>query len=550
MSDSVKIIPLGGLGAIGKNITLIEYKNEIIIIDCGIMFPRDDMPGIDFIIPDFTYLRENKEKIKAIIITHGHEDHIGAVPFLVEEFKAPIYATKLTIGLIQSRLAEKQLSEYPVFVEVEPRQIVEINNFAIEFIRVNHSITDSVGLAIKTPIGTIIHSGDFKIDFSPVDGDVTDLYSFAKYGEEGVLLLLSDSTNAEKDGFTKSESALQEKMIDLFSSSKNRIIVATFASNIHRIQQICDVAQIFHRNVVVTGLSMQKNIEISRELGYLNIKDEIFVSIDQARNLPNKKLVIIGTGTQGEPMSALSRMASGTHRHFSVEKGDAVIITASVIPGNERLVTNVVNSLMEIGADVFYDRSEGIHVSGHGSAKELKMMLTLTKPEFFLPVHGEYKHLKAHGDIAESLNIKSSRIIIGHNGDILELTKKHFKKIDSIELSNIYVDGSETGDADSIIIRDRQLMSIDGIVMITVFISDKKIIDAPQVISRGFHYESSSNTLDVIKHDVKDKVERHLKDGSTRENIELALQKGLKNLIFKLCRRNPLISIHVVEVSK
>jgi ribonuclease J len=261
MPENLKIIPLGGLGAIGKNITLIEYNNQIIIIDCGIMFPRDDMPGIDFIIPDFSYLRENKEKIKAIIITHGHEDHIGAIPFLVEEFKAPIYATKLTIGLIQSRLAEKQLVEYPMFIEVVPRQIVEINSFAIEFIRVNHSITDSVGLAIKTPIGTIIHSGDFKIDFSPVDGDVTDLYSFAKYGEEGVLLLLSDSTNAEKDGFTKSESALQERMIDIFSNSKNRIIVATFASNIHRIQQICDVAQIFHRNVVVTGLSMLKNIE-------------------------------------------------------------------------------------------------------------------------------------------------------------------------------------------------------------------------------------------------------------------------------------------------
>jgi ribonuclease J len=548
MPENLKIIPLGGLGAIGKNITLIEYNNQIIIIDCGIMFPRDDMPGIDFIIPDFSYLRENKEKIKAIIITHGHEDHIGAIPFLVEEFKAPIYATKLTIGLIQSRLAEKQLVEYPMFIEVVPRQIVEINSFAIEFIRVNHSITDSVGLAIKTPIGTIIHSGDFKIDFSPVDGDVTDLYSFAKYGEEGVLLLLSDSTNAEKDGFTKSESALQERMIDIFSNSKNRIIVATFASNIHRIQQICDVAQIFHRNVVVTGLSMLKNIEISRELGYLNIKEEIFVTIDQARNLPNKKLVINGTGTQGEPMSALSRMSNGTHRHFTVEKGDAIIITASVIPGNERLVTNVVNSLMEIGADVYYDRSEGIHVSGHGSAKELKMMLTLTKPEFFMPVHGEYKHLKAHSNIAESLNIKPSHIVIAHNGDILELTKKHFKKIDSIDLSNIYVDGSETGDADSTIIRDRQVMSLDGIVMITIVISKNKLQQDPQILMRGFHSESSSNTIDVIKNDIKERMDRFLKDTAPIEKIEPALQKGLKNLIFKLCRRNPLITIQILEI--
>ena len=383
--NSVKIIPIGGLGAIGKNMTLFEHEDEIIIVDCGIMFPSDDMPGIDFIIPDFSYIKKNKSKIKAIIITHGHEDHIGAIPYLLKEVNVPIYATKLSIGLIQSRLEEKHLKQSPIFNEIKPRESITLGSFIIEFIKVNHSIIDGIGMAIQTKAGTIIHTGDFKIDFSPVDGIVTDLARFANYGEKGVLLLMSDSTNAEKPGYTKSESILIDKMIEIFSESKGRIIVATFASNIHRIQQVLDVAQRFNRKVVISGLTMLKNIEIASTLGYLSYKEDLIIEINEANNLPNKKIVIIGTGSQGEPMSALTRMANGTHRHFLAEKGDTVIITASVIPGNEKTVNNIVNSLMKLGAEVFYEQDKDIHVSGHASTEELKLMLSLTKPKFFMP---------------------------------------------------------------------------------------------------------------------------------------------------------------------
>lgn len=424
--DSIKIIPLGGLGAVGKNMTLFEFGNDIIIVDCGIMFPGEETPGVDYLIPDFSYLIKNKNRVRAIIITHGHEDHIGAIPYLLKEIQAPIYGTKLTLGLIQSRISEHPLTEQPEMIEVQPRDTIKINSFTIEFIKVNHSIIGGVGLAITTDVGTIIHTGDFKIDFSPVDGGVIDIYRFAHYGEQGVLLLMSDSTNAEKSGFTMSESMLADRLIDMFSAAKGRIIVATFASNIHRIQQVMDVAQRFNRKVVISGLSMQKNIEISRSLGFLSVKDDLILDVNEARGYSDKKLVIIGTGTQGEPMSALSRMAGGTHRHFAAKTGDTVLITASVIPGNERMVTRIVNNLMALGADVYYDQDEAIHVSGHGAAKELKLMLSITRPKFFMPIHGEFKHLKAHSRLAESLGIKSSRIIIAENGDILELSKKNF----------------------------------------------------------------------------------------------------------------------------
>ncbi len=366
---AVKVIPLGGLEGIGKNITLFEYKNEIIIVDCGIMFPTEETPGIDYIIPDFNYIRKNKSKVKAILVTHGHEDHIGAIPYLLQEVSVPLYATKLTIGLIQSRLEEIPPKKDPEFIEITPRDRLLIGNYTIEFIKVNHSIIGGVGLAIQTDIGTIIHTGDFKIDFSPVDGDVTDIFRFADYGEKGVLLLMSDSTNAGREGFTRSESVLIDKLTSIFSSANGRIIVATFASNIHRIQQVMDVAQRYNRKVVISGLTMQKNVEIANSLGYLNYRDGLIIDISEASTLPNKKLVIIGTGSQGEPMSALYRMAYGTHRHFFAERGDTVIITASVIPGNERMVTNVVNSLMKMGAEVYYDQDDDIHVSGHGSSK-------------------------------------------------------------------------------------------------------------------------------------------------------------------------------------
>ncbi len=544
----VNIIPLGGLGAVGKNITLFEQGNDIIIVDCGIMFPRDEMPGIDYIIPDFSYVKKNRDRIRGIVLTHGHEDHIGAIAFLLQEVKAPIYATKLTIGLVQSRLEERPLKYEPVFKEVEPRQVETIGSFTVEFIRVNHSIIGGVGLAIQTVAGTIIHTGDFKIDFSPVEGEVTDLYRFAHYGEKGVLLLMSDSTNAEREGFTKSESVLMDKLFEIFSSSKGRIIVASFASNIQRIQQVFDTAQKFNRKVVISGLTMQKNIEIAQSLGFLDVKEDLIIGIDEASKQPNKKIVIIGTGTQGEPMSALARMAFGTHRHFIVEKGDTVIITASVIPGNERMVTNIVNSLMETGANVYYDKDQDIHVSGHGSTKELKLMLTVTKPKFFMPIHGEFKHLKKHADIAETLNIKSSRIVIAKNGDILELTKKSFKVVDKIPLSEMYVDGTEIGDVAGEVIRERHLMSTDGIIFISSVISQGMALCDPEIVARGFISRENVKIHNMMKKEIEDKIRRLLIERRSAEEMEELLQKSVKNYLFKVTRRNPVIVVKVIEV--
>jgi ribonuclease J len=546
---AIHVIPLGGLGGIGKNITLFECRGDIIIVDCGIMFPTEEMPGIDYIIPDFSYIRKNKSKVKAILVTHGHEDHIGAIPYLLQEISAPVYATKLTIGLIQSRLEEIPPIKDPEFIEISPRDRKQIGRFGVEFIKVNHSIIGGVGLAITTEVGTIIHTGDFKIDFSPVDGDVTDIYRFADYGEKGVLLLMSDSTNAEREGFTKSESVLIGKLTDIFSSASGRIIVATFASNIHRIQQVMDVAQRYNRKVVISGLTMQKNVEIANSLGYLNYRSDLILDISKAGSLPNKKLVIIGTGSQGEPMSALYRMAYGTHRNFIAEKGDTVVITASVIPGNERMVTNVVNSLMKMGAEVYYDQDDDIHVSGHGSSKELKLMIAVTKPKFFMPIHGEFRHLKAHAEIAKSLNIKPSRIVLADNGDVLELTAKSFKKVQSIELSQIYVDGKDIGDIESSVIKDRHMMSSDGIIFIAIVVAEGMLMRPPDIFSRGFLGNKEEKVLELIRKDIHDRVNKMLKEkNSNYDDIVAGLKKGLKNYIFKLTRRNPLIVVEILEV--
>jgi ribonuclease J len=547
-NNPVNIIPIGGLGAIGKNMTLFMQNDEIIIVDCGIMFPRDEMPGIDYIIPDFTFVRQHRDKVKGIILTHGHEDHIGAISFLLQEVRAPIYATKLTIGLIQSRLEERPLKYEPEFIEIEPRQIKTIGSFSVEFIRVNHSIIGGVGLAIQTVAGTIIHTGDFKIDFSPVDGEVTDIYRFAHYGEKGVMLLLSDSTNSEKQGFTRSESSIMDKLYDIFSDSKGRIIVASFASNIQRIQQVLDTARKYNRKVVISGLAMQKNIEIASTLGFLDIRDDLIISLEEASRLANKKIVIIGTGTQGEPMSALARMAFGTHKNFIAERGDTVIITASVIPGNERMVTNIVNALMEAGVNVYYDRDEDIHVSGHGSSKELKLMLAITRPKFFMPVHGEYKHLKKHADIAESLNIKPANIIIAKNGDVLELNKKHFKKTDKIKLSEIYVDGAEIGDVASDVIRERQMMSTEGIFSVTVVISQGMPMAEPELVARGFISHENTKIMAALKKDIEEKTKKMLRERAGAGAIQNSLQNSLKNTIYRLTRRNPIIVVRVIEV--
>ena len=546
--DKIKILPLGGLGYIGKNITLFEYKDEILIVDCGIMFPSEDMHGIDFLIPDFSYIVKNKKKVVGLVITHGHEDHIGAIPFLLQKLDVPIYGTKLTLGLIQSRLYERPPKKEPTLNEIHPRDIMQIGGFKVEFIRVNHSIIDGVGLAIGTEIGTIIHSGDYKIDFSPVDSNVTDIFRFADYGEQGVLLLMSDSTNAEKEGFTRSESVLSKKIVEIFSGAKGRVIVTTFASNIHRIQQVLDIAQRYNKKVVISGLTMQKNIEIATALGYLKYKDDLIIDIKAAHSLIDKKLVIIGTGSQGEPMSALSRIANGTHRHFAAKDGDTVIITASVIPGNERTVTNVVNALMKLGADVYYDQDEDIHVSGHGSSKELKLLLTITKPKFFMPIHGEYKHLKAHTLLAESLNIKQSRIVIGENGDILELTKKSFTKTGTLDLDQIYVEGKEIGDLSSNVIKERQTLALEGILSAVVIVSEGMLMNDPQIQTKGFMGESNAKLLKSLNKRIAQSANDCLKNEKSPETTKETITKDLRKYILKTIRKNPIIDIHVIEV--
>jgi len=546
--DKVRILSLGGLGAVGGNMMVMEYRDEMMIIDCGIMFPSDDMPGVDLIIPDFSYVIKNRKKLKAIVVTHGHEDHIGAIPFLLQEINAPIYATKLTIGLIQSRLAERKPREEPVFIEIVPRDLVHIGSMAVEFIRVNHSIIDGVGLAIKTPVGIIIHSGDFKIDHSPVDGMVADLHRFGDYGQQGVQLLLSDSTNAERKGYTRSESVLRDKLVEIFSGCKGRIIVATFASNIHRIQQVLDAASRYNRKVVVTGMTMLKNIEIATQLGYLNYKEGLIIDTREMGKYTNKRMVVICTGTQGEPMSALSRMAGGTHKYFRIGAGDTVVITASVIPGNERMVNKIINSLLKMKADVHYEQDEDIHVSGHGSQEELKLLMSLTRPKYFMPIHGEYKHLRAHAKLAESLGIKSSHIVIGQTGDVVELTRKKFEKSDTLNLPMVYIDGSLQGDVTQDLIEERKTLSSDGVVIVTSAVSEGMMMSRPEVFTRGFVGQKGEKVIHLIQRDAEQQMNRMLADGASLKQVQAGLKKTVKNTIHKHTRRNPVVEVTIVEI--
>jgi ribonuclease J len=435
-----------------------------------------------------------------------------------------------------------------VFHEVVPGSQVPVGSFVVEFLRINHSIIDGVAIGLKTPVGTIIHTGDFKIDYSPVDGKVIDLYRFAEYGEQGVLLLMSDSTNAERKGYTRSESVLGDKLVEIFSSARGRIIVATFASNIHRIQQVLDAARKYNRRVVISGTTMEKNIEIAHNLGYLKYSRDLIIDIKEANSYPDKKLVIICTGSQGEPMSALSRMATGSHKHLIAGSGDTVVVTASVIPGNERMVYNVINALMKPGAEVYYEQDEDIHVSGHASQEELKLMLSLTRPKFFMPIHGEYRHLRAHARIAESLGIKPGNIILAENGSILELTRKSFEKTGNLQLNQIFVDGPDIEDMGSGMIKERRVMSSDGAIIITAVISEGMLLREPEVIARGFISARNARVLDMIKRESGDQIHKMLSDGAGEREISAFLRKNLKNTVFKLTRRNPLLEVQILEV--
>jgi len=552
-ASKLKIIPLGGLHEVGKNITVFEYENEIIVVDCGISFPEDDMLGVDLVIPDITYLEKNIDKIKGLIITHGHEDHIGSVPYLLKKINIPIYAPKLAAGLIRNKLEEHKLLRSTQLIEVMQGQTIKFGkNIKVEFIRSSHSIPDSVMLAITTPAGTILHTGDFKVDYTPIDGKVMDFGRIAELGNQGILALMSDSTNAERKGFTMSESSIGEVFDKLFLNCTKRIVVATFASNVHRVQQIVNSAIKYHRKIAVCGRSMINMIETAKELGYIHCPDNIFIDIDMINSYTDEQLVILTTGSQGEPMSALTRMAAGDHRKVKITPNDLVIISATPIPGNEKFVSKVIDDLMQIGAEVVYSSLETIHVSGHACQEEQKLILALTRPKYFIPVHGEYRQLKAHSETAQSMGVDKDNIIMMSNGRVLEINEEGAQITSSVQSGRILVDGLGVGDVGSIVLRDRQHLSQDGLIVIvlTMDSSTGEVLSGPEIISRGFVYVRESENLmedvkSVVRHEIRKCEERGIRDWTT---IKAATRENLRDYIFMKTKRNPMIIPIIMEV--
>ena len=472
--EGIKVAFLGGMNEIGKNMTVYEYGDDMFIVDCGLAFPGTELLGVDSVIPDFTYIAQNIDKVRGLIVTHGHEDHIGGIPYLLKKFNIPIYSTRLTIGLIKGKLKEHGLLNKANLHEINPSDKVKLGKFSVEFIHVNHSIPDAVGLAITSPVGVIIHTGDFKIDTTPVDGDMINIPRFAEYGTKGVLALFQDSTNAERPGYTMSEKKVGESFLNLFTKAgKRRIVVATFASNIHRVQQIIDVAKHLRRKVAVVGRSLENLVQVGEELDYLNVPDNILISIDNIKDYPDDKLVIITTGSQGEPMSALTKIANGEHRKVTASPNDYVIISATPIPGNEKMVSNVVNELMKRDIEVIYENMYEVHVSGHACQEELKLMMGVIKPKFFFPVHGEQKHLKKHAKLAEAMGISKKNIFIGDIGKHVEITEKGIKTLDNVPSGDVYVDGIGVGDVGNIVLNDRKHLSADGIIIIVATIDSQ-----------------------------------------------------------------------------
>ena len=548
----VKIIPLGGLNEIGKNMTAIEYKNDIVIIDCGLKFTDEDMFGIDVVIPDITYLLKHIDKVSGIFLTHGHEDHIGALPYVLKQLNVPVYGTKLTLGIVQSKLKEHNLLSTTELITVKPRDVVRLNSVSVEFIKTNHSIADSVAIAVHTPLGAVLHTGDFKVDYTPIDGEPMDFARFAELGKKGVLLMMADSTNVERPGYTMSEKIVGESLCRIFGKSKGRIIVATFASNIHRIQQIIDAAAMYGRKVAVSGRSMENIVQVAIELGYIKIEKENLVSIDQINKYNNNQIVIITTGSQGEPMSALARMATSEHRKVNIVPGDTIIISATPIPGNEKLVSRVVDQLFKKGAEVVYGSSEAVHVSGHACQEELKLMQTLVKPKYFIPVHGEYRHLKQHGELANSIGVPKSNILIPEIGDVIEVTRNSIKKSGTVISGQIFVDGLGVGDVGNIVIRDRKHLSQDGILTVVVTLSkeNKAIIAGPDIISRGFVYVRESEKLmdearDIVRDVFTKCEERKITDWST---LKSTVRDELKSFLYEKTKRKPMILPIIMEI--
>jgi len=549
--DQVSLIPLGGLGEIGKNMTAIEYKQEILLIDAGLMFPEDEMLGIDMVIPDITYLIENKEKVKGLVLTHGHEDHIGALPYVLRQLDMPIYGTRLTLGLAEGKLKEHGLDRKAQFISVQPGESRKIGSFAVDFINVNHSIAGVVALAIHTPVGTIVHTADFKIDHTPVDGQSLDFRKFAELGDKGVLVLLSDSTNVEREGYTPSERELAERFEELFRKAEGRIIITTFASNIHRVQQVINAAMTHNRKVALAGRSMVNVVSVAAELGYLQVPEGLIIDLNEIDKYPPQRVALITTGSQGEPLSALTRMAMGEHRKITIMPGDTVIISASAIPGNEKLVARTINHLFKQGANVIYETTTGIHVSGHARQEELKLMLKLVRPKFFIPVHGEYRHLVQHARLAQEMGVPSQNVFIAEIGDVLEFTKRSGRMAGKVQAGRVFVDGLGVGDVGNIVLRDRKQLSQDGILIAVVTIDKAggRISAGPDLVTRGFVYvRESEDLLEKARQRVKVTLEKCLE----QKNYDWGFIKGqvretLNRYLYEKTKRRPMILPIIME---
>jgi ribonuclease J len=559
-NEVLSIIPLGGLGEIGLNTIVMEYGDDIIVIDAGQMFPEEDMLGVDIVIPDFSYLLDNKDKIRGVILTHGHEDHTGALPYLLRQIRVPVYGTLLTIGLVKETLKEHGITGLELY-SVKPRDIIHLGSFAIEFIRVTHSIVDGVGLGITTPIGRIVHTGDFKLDPTPVDGELMDFHKFSEYGDKGTLVFLSDSTNAEKGGYTFSEKEVRRALEDIFSKAEKRIIVATFSSNIHRIQQIIDVAVMFGRKVILNGKSMISNAQISLELGYLKIPKGTWLRIDEIKRLQDHEIVIVTTGSQGEPLSALSRIAMDEHKHIKIQKGDTVVLSAKMIPGNERAIARVINHLLRRGADVIYEKVSEIHVSGHASKEELKLMLNIVRPKYFIPIHGEYRHLIYHSKLAEKTGVSPENIFILQDGDVVEFGRLRPEaqpegigawRAGSVTAGRVFIDGKGIGDVEDVVLRDRLRLAHDGVVIVIIGIEKLtgKVITGPDIISRGFVFEDASqDLLTEVKEIVTEALESMGKEiKSEWPLVQANVKNTLRKYIYKKMERKPMILPLIIEV--
>ena len=552
MAQKLKIIPLGGLNEIGKNLTAYEYGRDIIVVDCGMGFPDDDMYGVDVVIPDVSYLVKNKSRIRGVFLTHGHEDHIGALPYVMDRINPPIYTTRLTAGLVQLKLQERGLLDKTKIVTVEAGETISAGCFKVEFIHVNHSIADSVAFAIKTPIGTVVQTGDFKIDVTPLQGEMTDLTRFGELGREGVLALLMDSTNVERPGHSLSESKVHDRFDQLFKDCDKRIIVTTFASNVDRIRQIIDLAVKYKRKVGITGRSMENVVKLCVELGYMKVPDGILVDMKRIGSVPRNKLVILSTGSQGESMSALYRMAFSEHKQIKVDAGDRVIISASAIPGNETMISRVIDELFHKGAEVIYDRNTELHVSGHASQEEQKMVLALTKPKYFIPVHGEYRMLVKHAELGRMMGVQPKNIVIAENGKVIEISKKGIRCEETVQAGAVMLDGSGTSEVGSVVMRDRHRLAEDGMIVVVLPYSsdDRKLLSDPEIITRGFIYVKEAEAMmDELKRVTLESVaaceEQRVTDWTAIKN---RVKSNLSGYLYKTTRRSPMILPVISEI--